>query len=106
MRDSFYFVFHDVGLKPTHQSVNRLSGVVEHGAIVGIDPFLLALRAQETVGVFRVPFGVTCNIVDIKATMLASCLILLNVFVVSFCFQMQIEMIHHYRIYEKLTANV
>jgi len=105
-QDSFYFVFCDVGLKPVHQSVHRLSRVVEHGVIVGIDLFLLALRGQEAVGVVRVPFGVTCNIVDIKATMLASCLILTNVFVVSPSYRMKIETIHHYGIYKKLTTNV
>ena len=86
MRNSFYNVFRDVGLKLVDQSVNSLKWVVEHGAIVGIDPFLLALRGQEAVGVFCVPFGVTCDIVDIKATILASYLILPNVLVVSLCF--------------------
>ena len=56
--------------------MHRLSGVVEHGAIVGVDPFLLALRGQEAMGIVRVLFDVTCNIVDIEATMLASCLLL------------------------------
>ena len=110
MRNSFYFVFRDVGLKPVHQSVNTLSWVADHGSVVDIDPCLVALRVQEAVGVFRVPFGVTCAIVDIKATMLDSCRLLPNVFLISLRSWEIIEMIHHCSIFrcfvENPTANV
>jgi len=47
MRNSFYFVVRDAGVIPVHQSVDSLSGVVEHGSVVDIDPFLVALRARR-----------------------------------------------------------
>ena len=64
MQNSCHFVFRDFGLKLVHQSVNSLSWVAKSGTIIDIDPFLLALRGQEAVGVFCVSFGVTLDIVE------------------------------------------